>query len=130
MGDNQYKSYADCIGCKSNNLIEIIKDYITKYNNPEIKTKYNQTQEDLFWSMRFLLANVETYDEYYNILISALEEGTKKLIDLVLSFEFRLDEKQTEEAKKLAEKIEKQDSSFSDTIRLIEEKFSGEIKKS
>lgn len=121
-GTIQY--HAECIWCKSNNVVDILKEYIILYTNPlEVKRRWFK-EEDLVWSMRFLLANVENENDYFDVLTIAIEKWSLEIVQLILTFHFDLSEEQKNELLQFAERLEKQELWKEETYKEIAKEIS------
>lgn len=125
MSDKEYKSYADCIWCKSNNIIDILRDYIVKYEDPQTIEKYNLKKEDLLWSIRFLVTNLADNKEYFQVLVIAVKEWIPEITEIILNSPMELTKNHKEEilneAKNWAKKQWPKQQDCEKILKMIEE---------
>lgn len=124
MSSNTLQHYADCIWCKSNNLVDIVKDYIVKFEDPIVMEKYHLKKEDLLWSIRFMLWNLEEDKQFYEILSIAIKDWTPEIMENILIFNYPITDRQKEElmnsAKNLAKKEGPEKEDYTKILELLE----------
>lgn len=99
MQKKELHEYAECIWCWSNNILDILLEYIKKYDDEEILKEHNLKKEDLLWSIRFLLQNLEDNRDYHKILMTAIDEWYPEVIETLLSFAYPITEEEAEEVR-------------------------------